>query len=193
MKRGTGITVMRIRRYLVVCGGAPTSGLRNLGNRLYAFAHERFRNEEVGLFWMKRNEREERGENKDTYIYIYISTGGEKEKGRERRKESLMERERGSSTHREVEVDDLSTLLSLHRRMATNGLRCHDRSRQQLVPRSDYPRLGFHLGRYTFHRLLLFPLRSVYQTITARITWSNTVISFRASARRTALLETGYI
>lgn len=119
--------------------------------------------------------------------------GGEKEKGRERRKESLMERERGSSTHREVEVDDLSTLLSLHRRMATNGLRCHDRSRQQLVPRSDYPRLGFHLGRYTFHRLLLFPLRSVYRTITARITWSNTVISFRASARRTALLEAGYI
>lgn len=64
---------MRIRRYLVMCGGAPTSGLRNLGNRLYAFAHERFRNEEVGLFWMKKNEREERrGESKEIYIQAWV-------------------------------------------------------------------------------------------------------------------------
>lgn len=74
---------MRIRRYLVVCGGAPTSGLRNLGNRLYAFAHERFRNEEVGLFWMKKNEREERGESRDVYIYKH----GWRERERKRAKE----------------------------------------------------------------------------------------------------------
>lgn len=28
--------------------------------QVFAFAHERFRNEEVELFWMKKNERKER-------------------------------------------------------------------------------------------------------------------------------------
>lgn len=80
-----------------MCGGAPTSGLRNLGNRLYAFAHERFRNEEVGLFWMKRNEREERGENKDTYIYIY------KHGWRERERKRAKEREFDGTRKRELD------------------------------------------------------------------------------------------
>ena len=107
MKRGTGITVMRIRRYLVVCGGAPTSGLRNLGNRLYAFAHERFRNEEVGLFWMKRNEREERGENKDTYIYIY------KHGRRERERKRAKEREFDGTRKRELDSSRSGSRWSL--------------------------------------------------------------------------------
>lgn len=76
------------REISVRCGGGePTSGLQNLGNRLYAFAHERFRNEEVGLFWMKKNEREEGVGGEGEHTQTRVERSGEKEKGGERGKE----------------------------------------------------------------------------------------------------------
>lgn len=134
------------REISVRCGGGePTSGLQNLGNRLYAFAHERFRNEEVGLFWMKKNEREEGvgGEGEHTQH-------GWREAERKRKEESEGRRKR-EWTHREVEVDDLSldfcSPFTEWRRTSRDATIAVTAA----VPRSAYLRPGFHLDRYTLH------------------------------------------
>lgn len=102
----------------------------------------------------------------------------EKQRARERTKERQVTQEkeqRRERTHREVEVDDLSSLLSLHR-MATNELRCNDRSHSS-CPALDYLRCFYLVAaniRFTGYFLRSDPFTDRLQDIM----WSYMVITF---------------
>lgn len=68
------------------------------GQQVYAFAHERFRNEEVGLFWMKKNERKERL----NATRSRGTQGGEAERKRKEKDEG----KRSCEREREIERDE---------------------------------------------------------------------------------------
>jgi len=87
------------------------TGNRYIRERRRSRAHERFRTEEVESFWDEKDEgrTELNGERR------WQAREGTGERGRrESRKARDKEREREGKGSQEVEVDDLSILLSLH-------------------------------------------------------------------------------